>query len=81
MYSDNTVQGYGNLILIVHSNGKMTLYGHNSENHVVAGQIVERGQQIGEVGATGLAYGSHLHFELRRNGAPLNPIRLFDDRP
>lgn len=57
--------GYGNFIIISHSNGTQTLYSHLSKNQVKVGQVVEKGQQIGLMGATGKATGSHLHFEIR----------------
>lgn len=64
--------GYGNYIVIEHSNGTQTLYAHNSENVVGIGEYVTQGQVIGYVGATGKATGPHLHFEIR-NG-PRNPF-------
>ncbi|HEY4480121.1 MAG TPA: peptidoglycan DD-metalloendopeptidase family protein [Candidatus Paceibacterota bacterium] len=57
--------GYGNYVVIKHSNGTQTLYAHNSQNKVVAGDSVKQGDVIGLVGATGKATGSHLHFEIR----------------
>ena len=80
-YSNNGIQGYGNTILIVHSDATVALYAHNQANYVFPGQLVRQGRAIGEVGATGLAHGAHLHLELRRNGRAFNPIDLFDDRP
>lgn len=57
--------GYGKYIVIAHDNGTQTLYAHNSQNIVTAGQRVTRGQIIGYVGSTGRSTGSHLHFEVR----------------
>jgi len=57
--------GYGNYIVIKHDNGTQTLYAHNNQNIVFAGQHVVQGQVIGYVGATGRVTGSHLHFEVR----------------
>jgi len=57
--------GYGNYIVIRHSNGTQTLYAHNSQNIVYGGQQVVAGQVIAYVGATGRATGAHLHFEVR----------------
>ncbi len=76
-YSDNTLRGYGNAVMIVHPNGWVTLYAHNLRNTVQAGWRVKRGERIALVGRTGLAWGPHLHFELRDNGRLRNPARLF----
>ncbi len=81
VYSDNTVRGYGNLVGVVHADGSVAFYAHNLENHVAAGELIKRGQVIGLVGHTGLARGSHLHFELRRHGRATNPIAAFRPTP
>ncbi len=65
--------GYGNATVIDHGGGLATLYGHQSRIEVSAGQHVTRGQVIGKVGCTGTCLGSHLHFEVRINGRPVNP--------
>lgn len=65
--------GYGYLVTIRHSNGLVTYYAHCSKLLVKAGQHVERGQHIAEVGSTGNSTGPHLHFEVRRSGSPVNP--------
>jgi len=70
---------YGNYVVIDHGNGIQTLYAHHRINYASAGDIVRRGQKIAEVGRTGNATGPHLHFELRMQGQPQNPIPYLDD--
>ena len=64
---------YGNMIEIDHGNGLITRYAHASKRLVKVGDVVLRGAEIAEVGMTGRATGTHLHFEVRQNGAPQNP--------
>ena len=77
--TDGTVQfagrhgGHGNYVKLSHGNGLGTGYGHMSRIAVRSGQRVKRGQVIGYVGSTGLSTGPHLHYELYRNGATVNP--------
>jgi murein DD-endopeptidase MepM/ murein hydrolase activator NlpD len=66
--------GYGNLTVIDHGNGLATAYGHQSSIGVANGASVAQGQVIGYVGCTGYCFGAHLHFEVRVNGEPVNPL-------
>ena len=66
--------GYGNCVRIAHTNGFETLYGHLSRITVHIGQKVTAGEKIGEIGSTGRSTGNHLHYEVRKNGRPVNPI-------
>jgi murein DD-endopeptidase MepM/ murein hydrolase activator NlpD len=65
---------YGKTVVITHKDGFETLYGHNSHNLVSEGARVTAGQVIGRVGRTGNATGNHVHFEIRKNGVPVNPL-------
>lgn len=67
--------GYGNYLTIDHGYGLVTRYAHCSKILVVRGQRVKRGQRIALVGATGLATGPHLHYEVWVNGKPVNPFK------
>lgn len=69
--------GYGKLIVLQHSKNTTTHYAHCFEIKVKPGQIVQAGQIIGTVGATGTATGPHLHLEVRINGVPHDPERFF----
>jgi murein DD-endopeptidase MepM/ murein hydrolase activator NlpD len=66
--------GYGNLVEIDHGRGIVTRYGHMSKIIVGEGQHVTRGQQVGYVGSTGRSTGNHLHYEVRIDNSPVNPI-------
>lgn len=69
--------GYGNYIVIDHGFSYETLYAHLSKFEVKRGQKVKRGQVIGYVGNTGKSTAPHLHYEVRRNGRPVNPVHYF----
>lgn len=74
------LSGYGKLVVVRHANGLSTRYGHCSTIRVRKGQTVKAGQSIAAVGATGVATGNHLHFEVRRNGRTVNPSTLLSGR-
>ena len=83
--ADGTVEiasmasGYGREIVINHGNGLQTLYGHLSGFAVTSGQQVSRGQVIGYVGMSGRSTGPHLHFEVLKNGAQVDPLRFIGE--
>jgi len=68
-----TMPGYGKVVVIDHGYGFRTYYGHNSKIYVKVGQRVKRGDRIAAVGNTGRSTGSHVHYEVRLNGVPVNP--------
>lgn len=74
----NTGNGYGYHVVIDHGNSISTLYGHCSSLNVKVGDIVNQGDVIGYIGNTGYSYGSHLHFEVRKNGQHTDPFNYVD---
>jgi len=68
------MSGYGNFVIIDHGGGMATAYGHQSSIAAGNGQSVSQGQVIGYVGCTGHCFGPHLHFEVRINGSPVDPL-------
>ena len=80
-YAGRELRGFGNVVLIVHAQGWVTLYGHNRRNLVVAGQRVARGEQIATLGSTGRSMGPHVHFELVHEGLNCDPMPLIAPGP
>ena len=70
-------EGYGNVVTVDAGGGYVLLYAHLETAHVVPGQWVEAGDTIGIAGCTGSCTGTHLHLELRRDGAPIDPAPYF----
>ena len=70
--------GYGNMVEISHGYGIKTVYGHNSRLNVKEGQQVKRGDVISYIGDTGSSTGPHLHYEVRQNGLPVNPMKYLN---
>ena len=75
----NWASGYGQVIYISHGYGYSSRYGHLSKIAVKAGQKIKRGDTIGYVGSTGRSTGPHLHYEVRVNGQPVNPLEYILD--
>jgi murein DD-endopeptidase MepM/ murein hydrolase activator NlpD len=72
--------GYGRTVIIDHGNGISTLYGHSSKLLVKEGQTVSKGELIAKVGSSGRSTGPHLHFEIRINGEPVDPLNYLDKK-
>ncbi len=75
--ADNRASGFGNHIRIDHGFGYVTLYAHLSKYNVRKGQRVKRGDLIGFVGSTGRSMAPHLHYEVHKDGNPINPINFY----
>jgi murein DD-endopeptidase MepM/ murein hydrolase activator NlpD len=76
IYAGDQVRGYGNMIVLRHSDELVTVYAHNSVLRVRIGESVPAGQQIAKVGDTGRSTAPHLHFEVRRKEIPQDPIQF-----
>ena len=76
VYSGNDLSGYGNLTVISHPGGLFSIYAHAKKNFTDKGDKVHRGQVIGQVGSTGKATGPHLHFEVRFDSKPMDPLKF-----
>ncbi len=74
LYAGSDHRGYGNMIILKHDGGLVTIYAHNRENVAREGERVSRGQLIAKVGQTGRAEGPHLHFEVRQLDKAKNPL-------
>ena len=72
------VSGYGNMVEVKHADGLTTVYGHNKKNTVKKGDIIEKGDTVALLGSTGRSTGPHVHFEVRKNGKPVNPMRYIN---
>ncbi len=77
IYSDNKLRTYGNLVIVQHQNGYISVYGNNKVNLVKEGDAIKRGQKIAELGNSESTQ-VKLHFELRRDSKPIDPISYFE---
>jgi murein DD-endopeptidase MepM/ murein hydrolase activator NlpD len=77
-YSGNELKGYGNLVLIRHSNGYVTAYAHASELLVKRGDTIKRGQVIAKSGQSGEVASPQLHFEIRKGSTPVDPLQFLN---
>lgn len=73
--------GYGKVVVVDHGFGIRTLFAHNSKLFVNRGVVVKRGDVISQVGSTGHSTGPHLHYEIRKNGRPVNPAPFLQEAP
>jgi murein DD-endopeptidase MepM/ murein hydrolase activator NlpD len=77
-YSGNELKGYGNLVLVRHSNGYVTAYAHASELMVKRGETIKRGQIIAKSGQSGEVGSPQLHFEIRKGSSPVDPLQFLN---
>lgn len=75
IYAGHEFSGYGNIVMIESDNGWASFYAHCDEIHVKEGDVIKKGQTIASMGETGNARGVHLHFELRHNKVPVDPLK------
>lgn len=80
IYSGNELKGYGNLVLLRHSDGWVSAYAHNSELKVKRGDTIRRGDTVGLAGATGSVSQPQVHFELRKGNKPVDPLKHLPQR-
>ncbi len=80
VYASNQLKGFGNLLLIRHKNGWLTAYAHNEALLVKKGTTVQRGEVVARAGSTGSVQAAQLHFEVRFNRKPVNPMRVLPER-
>jgi lipoprotein NlpD len=80
LYSGAEIKGYGNLVIIRHAGGIITVYAHNDENLVAEGDQVKKGQPVAKVGDSGTAKTTHLHFEVRVDERPRDPLKYLVPR-
>ena len=77
-YAGNELKGYGNLVLVRHSNGYVTAYAHASELLVKRGDPIKRGQVIAKSGQSGEVASPQLHFEIRKGSSPVDPLQFLN---
>ena len=75
-YAGDAIPGFGNLILITHANGYVTAYGHNEALLVTRGKKVTRGEVVARAGMTGAVTEPQVHFEIRKNRTPVDPVKI-----
>ena len=80
VYSGSEIEAFGNLILIKHNNNRTSAYAHVDNVEVVKGQIVKKGELIARVGNTGKVNRPQLHFEIRDNSGPIDPLILLPSK-
>lgn len=80
IYSGSRISGYGNMVILKHRSGLVTVYAHHKKNLVSKGESVDQGQKIALSGNTGRSTGPHLHFEIRKGDHPLDPQAVMPSR-